>query len=648
MRGEKIIWANFGESSANQWNEKFSLAERKISESSEISTFFTQRMQTAVAVLSSIYADLRNNVRNACQESISVGDFENSANITSEITRGVLERCIETIDLQYKTGIASGKIDRTILDDNYHESLQSARARHLAVSQSIMEEFEKREEQLTGNARSFSKNSHKNRHTVCFIHGIRTRAEWAERSAALLKKFDSSIRAVPLRYGFFDAIRFLLPWSRVRSRPINRISKLLRDEIARNPEKISIVAHSFGTYIFAKILETNSDIKFHRIILCGSIISEDFQWENYSHRLESDVEGHWHVVNDCGMKDIWPVLAASSTWGYGASGRFGFGHGRVKDRFFDAGHGDFFSDDHIKKNWLPYLSMGIVEEGILQRATNPLWVSLLSVLKVRYLAAALIAGLIFSIVIYRDSWLRPPSSNDILDRPDLHIGITWENFKTSTEKIQLSTTAEPGKIIASYDGVFWNIPAKITHEFLDGRLATSLISIKAEDCDATFYDENKNPTGTANRRCGIGFIVENSKKICNKVDEKYQELIKKIGPPVDRLESTRISEQWLSNQIIKQHSGNGWQQQWLPGGKNDAARLERFKADKETFVQFQLLTWDWNYWTLDPSRQPNPNSRLGAPFPAPLSDNYERSGCFLQYKVTGKANASWDFSENKN
>jgi pimeloyl-ACP methyl ester carboxylesterase len=224
---------------------------------------------------------------------------------------------------------------------------------------------------------------------VFLLHGIRTQGEWAQRTASVLE-IDPSIRARPIRYEFFDALRFLLPLAAARERPIRRITGLLRDELSRQPQYVSVIAHSFGTFILARILDREPDIRFHRVVLAGSIVSDDFDWSRYGHRLDPDIDGDWQALNDCGMQNMWPVLAKSITWGYGASGRFGFGHVRVKDRFFNVGHSGFFQRDFAKTYWAPYLSDGRIVEGILERPTNPWWVSLLTVIKLRYLLILLI------------------------------------------------------------------------------------------------------------------------------------------------------------------------------------------------------------------------------------------------------------------
>ena len=223
----------------------------------------------------------------------------------------------------------------------------------------------------------------------------------------------------------------------------------------------------------------------------------------------------------------------------------------------------------------------------------------------------------------------------------------WGEFSKVTKDVEISTNVAPGKIDASYSGVFWNLPAQIKHEFVDGRLATSLITTMAEECDAVMYDASRKQIGTANKQCGLGPITIDPVSLCQTVGEKYRALVIATGGPFDRIENRYIAEQWLGDEIIKQHSGNGWQQQWSAGGKKDSARLERFKVSENAYVQFQLIEWHWDYWTINPDRQPDPNARLDGPFPSPMSDHYTRFGCFLQYRVSTKNNFDWDLHERR-
>lgn len=235
------------------------------------------------------------------------------------------------------------------------------------------------------------------KHVVLLLHGIRTQGEWQQRVAATLEN-EPTILVRPTRYEFLDVLRFLLPIPPLHRRPIERITRLVRDELTKKPDRLSIVAHSFGTFIVSKILKNEADIDLHRLLLCGSIIPTSFPWELYRHRFSPDTD--WQVVNDCGMSDIWPVLAQSVTWGYGSSGRFGFGHGRVKDRFHTVGHSGFFSEEFVRAYWLPYLTEGRIAAGSLDRPTTPWALSLLTVLKLRYLIiAALAVGAVVALLL---------------------------------------------------------------------------------------------------------------------------------------------------------------------------------------------------------------------------------------------------------
>lgn len=70
---------------------------------------------------------------------------------------------------------------------------------------------------------------------------------------------------------------------------------------------------------------------------------------------------------------------------------------------------------------------------------------------------------------------------------------------------------------------------------------------------------------------------------------KYRALVIATGGPVHRLENRYAAEQWLMGEIIKQHSGNGWQQQWPAGGKNDSARLSVLKSPRPPLCSFSSL-----------------------------------------------------------
>jgi len=207
-------------------------------------------------------------------------------------------------------------------------------------------------------------------HYVIIIHGIRTQAEYQTKLASEIEA-NPNFKAITLGYEYLDVLRFLT-WG--RGKPVEAVARKIRDcgLMSPKPQKLSIIAHSFGTYIVSKILEKHTDIVFDKVIFCGSIVPATFKWDRYPHRFDTP------LLNDCGMFDIWPVFAKFATWGYGPSGRFGFKSNRVRDRFHRFRHSDFFTGDFYNRYWKPFLEDGVIDEGELDRETTPWWISILA------------------------------------------------------------------------------------------------------------------------------------------------------------------------------------------------------------------------------------------------------------------------------
>ena len=134
-----------------------------------------------------------------------------------------------------------------------------------------------------------------------------------------------------------------------------------------------------------------------RLILCGSIVSREYNWELIRKRLPEK------VLNDCGTHDIWPVLASSGSWGYGPSGTFGFGTRLVRDRFHKFTHSQYFNREFVRDYWAPYIRDGQIKaskyETSEERRTPPWWQSMLTVVKLRWLFPVLLV--VFLILILR-------------------------------------------------------------------------------------------------------------------------------------------------------------------------------------------------------------------------------------------------------
>ncbi|MDO8459409.1 MAG: hypothetical protein Q7T07_21100 [Burkholderiaceae bacterium] len=193
---------------------------------------------------------------------------------------------------------------------------------------------------------------------VILLHGIRTQAIWHSLVKNELSKL-TGVKVIPIGYGWFNAFQFWFPFNILRAEPEKILLREFRDIKEQYKDaNLVVIAHSFSTYLISRILEDHTDIKITKLILCGSIIPRNYRWD----KVRASATG-MAVVNEVGTKDIWPVMATVTSTGYGCSGATGFGTNRVTDRYFNYGHSDFFTLEHIKKYWLPFVSDGTISQS---------------------------------------------------------------------------------------------------------------------------------------------------------------------------------------------------------------------------------------------------------------------------------------------
>jgi serine/threonine-protein kinase len=158
-------------------------------------------------------------------------------------------------------------------------------------------------------------------------------------------------------FGYFSILRFLLPLARSAKvkwfRRIYREETQDRDVPLADGQYPSIVAHSFGTYILGNALLKYDWLTFNKVILCGSILPQDFPWDKLIERGQVQA-----VRNEYGMKDIWTGLVRWFVAGTGPSGRRGFkcSHKRVEQEEFVYDHSEYFDKGHMEAKWLPFLN----------------------------------------------------------------------------------------------------------------------------------------------------------------------------------------------------------------------------------------------------------------------------------------------------
>jgi uncharacterized protein (TIGR02594 family) len=208
------------------------------------------------------------------------------------------------------------------------------------------------------------------KHTILLVHGIRTHASWYERAQQVFAQLEG-VEIEPIKYGRFDLFRFLIPgpW---RRGPIDRSEDRILPIIDRARKEgglVSVIAHSNGTNVVAMLLKESHLFKIDNLILCGSVVDSNFDWEGVSHKVSG------RIINDYGVRDIWPAVAKSFTWGYGYSGTNGFG-APVKDRLHDTTHSAYFSKDFMEKYWISFFRDGTIvrpEYGDVEIPHSPWW-----------------------------------------------------------------------------------------------------------------------------------------------------------------------------------------------------------------------------------------------------------------------------------
>jgi pimeloyl-ACP methyl ester carboxylesterase len=191
-------------------------------------------------------------------------------------------------------------------------------------------------------------------HLVVLIHGINTRALWMANVAPTLR--SAGLLVAPTSFGRFSIFRFLIPFELARRRAIRRVTSDIRSALQiYGPTKVSVIAHSFGTYVFAKILQREKDLLWHRVIFCGSVVREDFPLDRLVHQFQHP------LLNEIGTKDIWPAVAEVATWGYGSVGSTGFNRPPVETRWHNGlKHSDFLTGDFCRRYWVPFLRDGTI------------------------------------------------------------------------------------------------------------------------------------------------------------------------------------------------------------------------------------------------------------------------------------------------
>lgn len=181
------------------------------------------------------------------------------------------------------------------------------------------------------------------------IHGIRTTGKWQDTLEKLVKENTREVEVMPLKYGFFSLISFLIPSLR------NYVSKKIETKIhtvldQSKHEKVILVAHSFGTYIAGRALQAYTGrSKLELVIFAGSVLKSDYDIGKIQSKTSI-------FINECGGRDKILMLCNMFVLGLGDAGRTGFVTPQSSlfiNRYYDGGHSVYLTEDSMLENWIP-------------------------------------------------------------------------------------------------------------------------------------------------------------------------------------------------------------------------------------------------------------------------------------------------------
>ena len=193
---------------------------------------------------------------------------------------------------------------------------------------------------------------------VVLVHGIRTRAHW-QRTLPGWLSVKGKLDVIPISYGYVGLAGFLNPVVGRKRRVADVLKQLneIRAEYPAGQCHMSIIAHSYGTYLTTRALEENTYLTIGDLLLCGSIAPDDLDWAKIRNQTR-DRKGEFgkgEILNDCGSSDVWPVIARVATWGFDSTGTYGVRRNPVIDRYHPLRHSDFFERGFVDKYWKPFV-----------------------------------------------------------------------------------------------------------------------------------------------------------------------------------------------------------------------------------------------------------------------------------------------------
>ncbi|TFW18297.1 DUF6932 family protein [Duganella callida] len=207
------------------------------------------------------------------------------------------------------------------------------------------------------------------------IHGVRSDASWMAKFTFLAS--NAGWVVAPFMYGFESGV--IITDEKRKAQVVNDF-RLWLDDVRKNYDgTISIVAHSFGTYIVGRYLEDAGFLSdgFCGIVLAGSILNSEYPWHEVLEFGDVSMVLNTKSDNDqwvSKLPDGWlSVLTDDPLMGRAAVDGFHNKHDRLlesKSNLLD--HNNMFYADVMAGLWLPFLELADRQRRQAENATE-LW-----------------------------------------------------------------------------------------------------------------------------------------------------------------------------------------------------------------------------------------------------------------------------------
>lgn len=192
---------------------------------------------------------------------------------------------------------------------------------------------------------------------ITSLHGFKSHGKWQSNLSNYVS--SKSLPTFNFDYGY-QFLSCLVPGfkSRIIQKFYHQYCLLIKNkdykiDITSPYRRPSIVVHSLGSYILCQALLKHQDIKFDKIILCGSIVDVDFDWDTILKRNQAHFVRNEYSSQDDIVKWGWILTRSFKNF----SGLKGFACNsnafeQAKFDYFE--HSTFFDGNHMQTNWLPF------------------------------------------------------------------------------------------------------------------------------------------------------------------------------------------------------------------------------------------------------------------------------------------------------